>query len=617
MVENLVDAWLTEASERSYEAAFCQLLVIEGHRVVQGPMHHAYEHGKDLIAWNPGEELCVYQLKGGPGRLGLGSFEKIQRQLFAAATAVVRHPSLGKPRRPDRVYLITNQEATGPVHDRLSAMSEGNRAEGLATLHMVEHAELCSRFVDAAGRFFPSSPEGLSVFLALALADGRDELPRRDFFRLLEEILPLKGNRPRAAETGRAIAAAALTTAFALQKWSEYENFSEIIIGWSCYATQVLRVAEKCRLGHRWWKNPYRLALEEARRNAAQLLEEAVNSEDLIIPHEGESLVYAARAVKVCGLVSALAVSERIEFASDAPLGRRAAELVLRERQFFLISGEAQAAEYFLAILAVEASGDEEVAAAMLLSWVASVARANQVGSQVPVPDPYHSAGEILEAYLAPLGTFLVDESFVGSAYTVHIGVRWASRRLLRGPLDSVWPEVSRLSHHSFEPPVAVDYLAPETRRGRLASWFYRVPTSWSELRSSAAACDTSTLPRALLSCPEFLPLLLPCSPAPVQCPDLRSCRSTGLSLDTQARCRRVAVAGAKRGGRVGSGRCPPLASVIECSLIVFLNHALGTGRCDSLTLPSITGIRPAQVHMDTEVCRCVPTLIYFLHTFM
>ena len=36
MIENLVDAWLTEASERSYEAAFGQLLVIEGHRVIQG-----------------------------------------------------------------------------------------------------------------------------------------------------------------------------------------------------------------------------------------------------------------------------------------------------------------------------------------------------------------------------------------------------------------------------------------------------------------------------------------------------------------------------------------------------------------------------------------------------
>ena len=46
MIENLVDAWLTEASERSYEAAFGQLLAIEGHRVIQGPMHHAHEHGE-------------------------------------------------------------------------------------------------------------------------------------------------------------------------------------------------------------------------------------------------------------------------------------------------------------------------------------------------------------------------------------------------------------------------------------------------------------------------------------------------------------------------------------------------------------------------------------------
>ena len=64
MIENLVDVWLTEASERSYEAAFGQLLVIEGHRVIQGPMHHAHEHGKDMIAWDSEGNLCVLPTQG-------------------------------------------------------------------------------------------------------------------------------------------------------------------------------------------------------------------------------------------------------------------------------------------------------------------------------------------------------------------------------------------------------------------------------------------------------------------------------------------------------------------------------------------------------------------------
>ena len=159
MIENLVDAWLTEASERSYEAAFGQLLAIEGHRVIQGPMHHAHEHGKDIMAWDPAGELCVYQLKGGKGRLDIAAIEKAQDQLLAAAAAAVMHPSLPDPRPPDRVYLVTNQTATGPGQDRIRVLSEGNRSRRFAPLQMIERAELTSRFVAAEGRFLSQFSE--------------------------------------------------------------------------------------------------------------------------------------------------------------------------------------------------------------------------------------------------------------------------------------------------------------------------------------------------------------------------------------------------------------------------------------------------------------------------
>ena len=274
MIENLVDVWLTEASERSYEAAFGQLLVIEGHRVIQGPMHHAHEHGKDMIAWDSEGNLCVYQLKGGSkSSLDKAGVDEVQDQLFTAAATAVMHPSLSSARPPDRVLLVTNQHATGPAQGQIRALSEGNRSRGLAPLQLIEHADLKSRFVAAEGRFFPSSPQALNTFLSLFLADGRGELPRHDFFRLLQEIVPVSGSRPSAAAAGRAISAAALTTAFALRKWADLDNHAEIAMGWICYATQVLRAAERFRLGRPHWERPYRLALEEARRHARHLLE--------------------------------------------------------------------------------------------------------------------------------------------------------------------------------------------------------------------------------------------------------------------------------------------------------------------------------------------------------
>ena len=506
MIENLVDVWLTEASERSYEAAFGQLLVIEGYRVVQGPMHHAHEHGKDIIAWSPEGELCVYQLKGGKGRLDIAAVEKAQDQLSAAARAAVMHPSLPSPRSPDRVYLVTNQTATGPGQDRIRVLSEGNRSRGEAPLQMIERAELISRFVAAEGRFFPSSPKALNTFFSLFLADGRGELPRRDFFRLLEEILPMSGRRAKASDAGRAISAAALTTAFALRRWADLENHAEIAMGWSCYATQVLRLAERNRLGRSHWYGPYRLALEEARRHARHLLDEANAVDDLAIPDAAEPIVYAARAVKVCGLVSALAVSERIEFGAHYAHRGIAGRLVLRELDCLQVVGEVQAPDYFLSILALSEAGEYRAATLMLLSWVVCVARANQTDSMLPFPDPYHSVEDVILDRLPPEGTVFADEDFAGRAYTVHIGVRWAVRRLWRQALNSTWGNVSRIDHHSFEPSKPGDYLAPESSRGELTSWFYPTPTSWSDLCSEANECDSSALPRTLLSCPELVP---------------------------------------------------------------------------------------------------------------
>ena len=506
MIENLVDVWLTEASERSYEAAFGQLLVIEGHRVIQGPMHHAYEHGKDIIAWNSGNELCVYQLKGGKGKLDIAAVEKVQSQLLAAAASAVMHPSLRSLRPPDRVYLVTNQAATGPAQDRIRVLSEGNRSRGLAPLQMIVRAELASKFVAAKGRFFPSSPTALNTFLSLFLADGGGELPRHDFFRLLEEILPVSGRIPKAAEAGRAISAAALTTAFALRKWAEKNNHAEIAMGWICYATQVLRLAERNRLGRSRWYRSYRLALEEARRHARHLLNEANAADNLIIPDPAESIVYAARVVKVCGLVSAFTISESIEFGAHHTYRGIAGQLVLRELGYFNIIGEVQAPDYFLSILAVIEASEYKIATSMLLSWVRGVARANQVDSTSPLPDPYHSVEDIILDSLPPQGTILAEEDFAGGAYTIHIGVRWAARRLWRQTLNSTWANVSRIQHYGFTPERPGDYLVSLSSRGTLNSWFYPTPKSWSDLLSEANECDFSTLPDTLLKCPEFVP---------------------------------------------------------------------------------------------------------------
>ena len=79
MIERLIENWLTRSGERGYEVPFAQLLTSEGHRVIQGPVHHPFEHGKDILTFAPNGQLHAYQLKG-PDLVSLRDFERIQQQ---------------------------------------------------------------------------------------------------------------------------------------------------------------------------------------------------------------------------------------------------------------------------------------------------------------------------------------------------------------------------------------------------------------------------------------------------------------------------------------------------------------------------------------------------------
>lgn len=504
MIENLVVAWLTDASERSYELAFSQLLLIEGHHVLQGPLHHAYEHGKDIIARGPEGTLDVYQLKSGSSKLDTRAVESVHRQLSAAAESTVTHPSLERSQLPDRVFLVTNQSATAPAQNRIRVLSDGNTSRGLPPLILIAQDTLVSKFVRAQDRFFPSDPASLERILSLFVADGHGPLPIADFFAFLEAITPVFGKRPSAREAGRMISAAALTTAFALRAWARADNHHEVAAGWTCYCVQLLRVVERYQLGEDHWKRSYRLALAEIRRRAGSLLEEASDRSDLVLGHPADVIAYPARVVCVCGLISASVLSERIEGEEAPESVEQVSELIERELPYAKIMGESQAPAWFMMSLVLALAGRVRRSTELMMSWIHSIASANAPHSKGGIPDPYHGIEEILVSRLKE--DHFDGEQFSGISYTLHVAVRWMARRLWRQNLASIWASISRVQLSEFEPSHPIQYFDYRTQRGTLHSWFFDQPTSWQMLRESSLKRDTGRLPKSLLKTPEFLP---------------------------------------------------------------------------------------------------------------
>jgi len=126
--ERLIESWLDNASERTYQAPFCQMLAAQGYTVMHSTRHSPIEFGKDVIAKAPDGTLCAYQLKGNPGaRLTLTQMRDIQGQLLQLVSQPIKYPGLRT--HSHKSYLVTNGEVdeeaqTSPHRYRRRACTE-------------------------------------------------------------------------------------------------------------------------------------------------------------------------------------------------------------------------------------------------------------------------------------------------------------------------------------------------------------------------------------------------------------------------------------------------------------------------------------------------------------
>ena len=505
MLERIVENWLTNAGERGYQVPFAQLLALEGHRIVQGPAHHPFEHGKDLIAYDEKGHLCAFQLKGGDQ--DLRDIERIQGQLLALAAGAVTYPGVDPPRRPDRASLVVSGNLTPPARDRV-----GNLSMGLAPIRgieLVEMGQLVRRFVAAHGRYLPAAPTDLSRLLRFLLADGRGPFPSRELSELLSDLYELPKTP---VEFARAIGSSLLLTAYASAPWERVANHMGTAVAWLTLCSQILRIAAARGLAEKDWEESFHLAHGAARGQLLEMVDEAAALEDLVIPDVVEGFVYPSRALLVCGYASAFYLSERAVGSSTVAVADGVKALLVRELPYLKVMGESAGAYVLSVGTALELLKEAERGRSFVASYAASLARLNSTRSGNGVPDPYHDFEDcMMRAFGGDVP--VPDERFSGHAYTLHVVIEWLARRGERAFLETIWSEVTRLDFCEFTPSRPDRYLSTQDHDGKLGIWRAGTPESWIRLRERATSVRESVLPALLWRRSEFLPylpLLLP-----------------------------------------------------------------------------------------------------------
>ena len=510
MIKKLLENWLDSASERSYQAAFVQMLAGQGYRVLHSTRHCALEYGKDVLAIAPDGVPCAYQLKGNPGgRLGLREFRSdIQQQLVQLISQPIVFP--GVPEGvPHRSYLVSNGYFEEEVQ---RAIDDLNRGLYLSKVELIGRGQLFQWAKDQGASTWPSEMANVRELLEIFLHDGRDLLPTERLAALLEEILSLRiDDGPlKRAELQRAAPSAALLTGVATHHFASNENHFAIASAWCLFCVSVISSCERSSKKLNGTSGAS-VAIAEAtiKDSLVALWNEVQGGRNLVegnvfTDHE----LYNWRYTLLCGLFSTLWF-----FPGDSPedVERRVqiSAWLKQKHEHLELWGEGVVpclVAFLLFLRRTDATVRPDYELSALLKHVVS---ANKPKSKSALADPYYRFEDIARRRYglqeSRESTNLSEETFSGSSYMAELLLHLTARTLLKSPCQQAWPDFSRLCHRRFVPAARWQYALLHSSEGVEETKQYPLEYRWADLRKDASVESCNYLPNELAARPHLL----------------------------------------------------------------------------------------------------------------
>jgi hypothetical protein len=503
-----IEDWLTNATERSYQTAFCHLLNAMGYSVIHSTTHGPSEEGKDIIAKDIKGRVTAFQLKR--GNINVGEWQKIHDQIVELVELPVRHSSV-KPSTKHQPILVT----TGFINEHVVSRIEGqNRSWKSRSFHELETwsgSELLMQFIRHTGSFIPEPVPEFHRLLGMMVKGGRGQLDKDEFDLILRSILPLgekkyKGTRK---EVLKKVRAAAVIVEFALASFDKAGNDSAKIEAYVLFACYILALAMRYRIQRKVFEPTLKL-IEEAVDGCTKNLWEATrNSKNLIDPMT-EPVIAPYRNTITYGTLAAHGLWCLLGGKSswfDAVRKDLVKEMTKKSSQMFLAS-EAFVPAKFLISEFLRQHGQVREGNEMFKKLLQeSILRKVEDATSRPLWDPYIPMEEaILRDLGKPYDTFL-PQTWARQSHSGYALILVAAKRLLRQDLQSLWYKITSLIFHEFVPVREYEILIWKNRKGTMVLKMVPRPESWRKLCKESE--DTTKMPRAFAQIQHWLPYFL------------------------------------------------------------------------------------------------------------
>lgn len=516
MIERLIEYWLDNAHERSYQAPFCQMLAAQGHRILHSTRHGPMEMGKDLITLDGDGVPCAFQLKANPGsRLTQAALTGIWGQILQLTTTRI-HLSGGTLGR-HRAFLVTNgevdEEATRQVSDYNSQLHSTTEHAAIS-LEIISRGTMLAFARDLGPALWPSEVAEMRDLLALLTGDGKSLLKKDLLHNLLRQVLRLAIDDTVVAgpkELDRRSSSAALLTAIALTPSTKAENHYAVLEAWTMCAAYIAASAERAALplaGSS--KAVFDTAVEAAFDRIGDM---AAEIEARGSTHEGspltEGFAWKPRNTILAGLLSAWWFYRRERgWPSDEARCKIEAAIKALDRKFDLW-GES-AVPFFLSytwhLRSTDVSPAPDRALALLTVGVQRRALSKHGEG---LANPYYDWEAVLHHRVA--NSALADETWKRDdplaeedtrhgSFTAEGLFHLLARTGLKQHCKFLWADHTRLWHQTFEPEAPWMGGLWRTERGRGHATQPPSRQDWNELAKRAAQVSPGRIPAGLVS---------------------------------------------------------------------------------------------------------------------
>lgn len=498
MIERIIENWLDNSTERSFQIPFCYALQKKGHRIIHLTRHCAMELGKDIISIDAQGVVHVYQLKTAVnGSIKLANWtNEIHGQVLNLIHGAVDHPSIDK-NKSHKSYLVTNGYLQEEVSRAICDLNRGLEQQGQSdkSLQTIVKGDLLEDFTQLGSGFWPKEFSDVKTLLELFLNEGKGPLPKKLLSNLFYNMLKLDRGKANQKEMERAVSSMAVICSIAISKFSECKNHVAEIQAWTMFFAYVCAAVEKYFLPLNNFKANLDLAQKAILNALGRLCDELIERENL---WEGMPLYdipfIPVRKTQLLAWLGIYGIWLKFFDQDNQKHSQFIRDFFKSEINSLLICGEYGIPQiltiyWFLRNIDATITPDS-----LLYNHLNLLVIFNQPTRTKGLPNPYYDESDAVP-YFYEFEDNPIKETFSGYSYALESLTHLFVRRNWKQAMIPLWQDVTRIRFNSFHPAEKWMFYLWRSDKGTLKEIEPKHTKNWPELRTEAQSLSKEFLP--------------------------------------------------------------------------------------------------------------------------